>query len=818
MLFDKAEVPGKRKYFNACRNSDQNCILLLKNIPPIVHSVIRIMRIFTLSIILALTHSLTAQQAYTGIVSDNFVNSFVASYNPSTIVDSKSKFSLSAQANMSRIGNFAATRFTPYGTGSKYKKTDKPGYQNSYINIDILNIKYELNHQNALAYSLRFRTFNVMRGLPTVWSKNAVLDYDSNMVNMQQDLTGFNLTKMYFTEHNFTYARTIFDRGTSFLKAGISFKILNGLDASYFYANGGTSYFTDTTSKSMQVNNMNASFGSAETKNQLSYKNRGVGFDLGFTYEYRPDFEKQYYEMDGAKRNVRYDINKYKWKIAASITDIGRIRYINDSANYYNFQTANIVVDASKIVNVNSAFPTSLLQSPVDYLKDSVQSAGTKVSTERKMYMNLPTSLHASFDMNVVKNFYVSYNVSVPLGFKKDHTRVGNFFIQTVTPRIEKNNWSVMLPLSHMGNGKFYMGFAGRFAYKQFLIFAGSNNLSLLYGQKASLSRNIFAGISYSVWYKVPGDRDHDKISDEKDACPYDPGLPEYQGCPDTDGDGIIDKEDHCIYDKGPRATHGCPDTDGDGIVDMNDMCPDEKGLGIHYGCPDRDMDGVIDAADRCPDVPGIELNNGCPFELKGCCLDADGDGILDSLDRCPDVPGSVYNGGCPIDSKNIDKIKLQEEKEKKDANNTGQQVKDNPAIDLRTQLITSKEEMDKVLLNKKVLKNHNVYFDVDQATLTEDEQKGLDAFMKTFRKSAKLSIILIGYTDRDGSLDYNLILSKKRAETIQRKLIEYYGFDAKNITVYYYGETKSIHKGSYTEEMKQADRKVEIKLITTPE
>jgi hypothetical protein len=36
-------------------------------------------------------------------------------------------------------------------------------------------------------------------------------------------------------------------------------------------------------------------------------------------------------------------------------------------------------------------------------------------------------------------------------------------------------------------------------------------------------------------------------------------------------------------------------------------------------------------------------------------------------------------------------------------------------------------------------------------------------------------------------------------------------------IEVYYFGETKSIHKGDYTEEMKQADRKVEIKLVRLP-
>jgi outer membrane protein OmpA-like peptidoglycan-associated protein len=160
--------------------------------------------------------------------------------------------------------------------------------------------------------------------------------------------------------------------------------------------------------------------------------------------------------------------------------------------------------------------------------------------------------------------------------------------------------------------------------------------------------------------------------------------------------------------------------------------------------------------------------------------------------------------------------VKLQNEKEKKDANNTGQQVKDNPTIDLRKQMVTSKEEMASILADKNIIKDLDVFFDVDQATLTDKEQLKLDKFTKAFPKNESLTIVLIGYTDQDGSLDYNLILSKKRAETIKRKLVDFYKFDEKNISIYYYGETKSIHKGSYTEEMKQADRKVEIKLVKT--
>lgn len=769
------------------------------------------MRTITLIFLLAVSGLIRAQQFYTGIVADNVVSSNLASYNPSTIVDSKSKFAISSNFNFSGISNFCSSDYLPYGTKAKYIASKNPGYKNKYTTFDLLNIKYELNHENALAYSFRFRIFDNLGGVPSVWAQNTVNDYEKNIIDQKQSIAGFSIARMNFTEHNFTYARTIFDRQTSFLKAGATLKILNGLNAKYFYANSGEVNFTDSATPPMELNDLDADFGRSYTKNQMYYKNRGLGLDIGFTYESRPEYEKQYYEMDGAKRNVRYDINKYKWKVSASITDIGWIRYMKDTV-YYNFSNTAATANAQKLVDVNA-----LLNFPFETIKDSLQDSGVKSATqETKFRMNLPTSLHGSFDLNVKKHFYVSYNMSVPLSLKNDHTKIAYFFIQTITPRIEKNKWSVMMPISHMGNGKLYAGFAGRIAWKQLSVFAGSNNLSILYGQKSSLARNYYAGVSYSILYKVPGDKDRDKISDEKDACPVDPGLPEYNGCPDTDGDGIIDKEDNCIYDKGPLTMNGCPDRDGDGIVDMNDMCPDDKGLGIHYGCPDKDKDGVIDAADRCPDVPGIELNNGCPFENQGCCMDDDGDGVSNNIDRCPGVSGSVYNNGCPVDSTNINTIKLQGEKDKKDANNTAQQVKDNPKIDLRNQLVTQ-EEMASILKEKNIVKNLAVYFDVDQATLTDKEQKSLDKFMKSFPKNEKLEIVLIGYTDRDGSLEYNLILSKKRAETVKRKLIEYYGFDEKNLAVYYYGETKSIHKDSYTEEMKQADRRVEIKLIRVP-
>ncbi|MGC4129309.1 MAG: OmpA family protein [Bergeyella sp.] len=112
-------------------------------------------------------------------------------------------------------------------------------------------------------------------------------------------------------------------------------------------------------------------------------------------------------------------------------------------------------------------------------------------------------------------------------------------------------------------------------------------------------------------------DRDKDGIPDKEDACPDEPGLAEFQGCPDSDGDGIPNKDDQCPDVAGPKENNGCPwpDTDGDGVLDKDDNCPNEVGPAENKGCPwpDTDGDGILDKDDACPSVPGLKQYNGCP-------------------------------------------------------------------------------------------------------------------------------------------------------------------------------------------------------------
>jgi OmpA-OmpF porin, OOP family len=143
-------------------------------------------------------------------------------------------------------------------------------------------------------------------------------------------------------------------------------------------------------------------------------------------------------------------------------------------------------------------------------------------------------------------------------------------------------------------------------------------------------------------------DSDGDGVPDRKDKCPNTPpGVQvDEHGCPlDRDGDGVPDYLDKCPDEPGLPEFDGCPDRDGDGIPDHLDKCPDTPGLAKFDGCPDSDEDGVPDHLDKCPDTP-----RGCPVDEHGCPLDSDGDGVIDCEDKCPTVPGPAWNDGCPAE------------------------------------------------------------------------------------------------------------------------------------------------------------------------
>ena len=85
----------------------------------------------------------------------------------------------------------------------------------------------------------------------------------------------------------------------------------------------------------------------------------------------------------------------------------------------------------------------------------------------------------------------------------------------------------------------------------------------------------------------------------------------------------------------------------------------------------------------------------------------------------------------------------------------------------------------DKVLEQLKQKGKASIYgvlFDYDKAVIKPESKQSLDVIAQVLEKNKGLSLYVVGHTDDKGSAEYNLDLSKRRADAVVKALIADYG------------------------------------------
>jgi len=70
----------------------------------------------------------------------------------------------------------------------------------------------------------------------------------------------------------------------------------------------------------------------------------------------------------------------------------------------------------------------------------------------------------------------------------------------------------------------------------------------------------------------------------------------------------------------------------------------------------------------------------------------------------------------------------------------------------------------------------YGIYFDTDKAVIKPESRRTLDEIAKLLRGAPQLNVIIVGHTDSQGAFDYNMDLSRRRAEAIAAELSRRYG------------------------------------------
>jgi len=204
-------------------------------------------------------------------------------------------------------------------------------------------------------------------------------------------------------------------------------------------------------------------------------------------------------------------------------------------------------------------------------------------------------------------------------------------------------------------------------------------------------------------------------------------------------------------------------DLDNDKVADDLDLCDNSlPGDNIMPdGCKktllDSDGDGVTDSKDQCKLTP-----MGVTVDAIGCELDSDGDGVVDSKDQCQKTPKGykVDADGCTVALK--------------------------PSI----------------------------HFTHDSDKLSKSVSAEINKFATFLNRNKEYNILIIGYTsnrNQTGNPDYNLQLSKKRAESVKAALIAE-GVSEKRMKIEGKGVAEPVADNNTLEGL-NLNRRVEVEL-----
>ncbi|BCS90295.1 OmpA family protein [Pseudodesulfovibrio sediminis] len=109
---------------------------------------------------------------------------------------------------------------------------------------------------------------------------------------------------------------------------------------------------------------------------------------------------------------------------------------------------------------------------------------------------------------------------------------------------------------------------------------------------------------------------------------------------------------------------------------------------------------------------------------------------------------------------------------------------------------------------------NLDVLFDFDKATIQEQSYPLLDSLGQALNSDELKgkSIVIGGHTDTKGNDEYNLALSKRRAEAVKAYLVSKWSVNPAHVKTMGYGRTRPLNKG-LTDEEQRKNRRVEIRL-----
>lgn len=383
-----------------------------------------------------------AQYSYSGIRTSKRAGILSATINPAELANMPQKVDVHFVGVDLNLAN-NLVNLTPSSIGhldsfvDRYLNKVSPEGFTFRVNMDVMGpgVAYAINDKMTVGLFTRARLQMTMNNLDIVTARalarselieNATLPYTTPTINnMSMNLVGW-------TEIGGSFAMNLYNSKEHSFSIGASIKalFLGG------YANSFLTNFKATIDTAaggnVRISNGSGEIGMEHTGSNDPLENlgsnfmgspKGIGFDLGATYQYKD------------KKTGEYIL-----KLGASIVDIGTM---SASMNAQNSRSFTI----NPILNFD---PSTIQGDNMDEIINNIKASGiaTEVPIDSVQTINLPTAFNLTADWNVWKSFYLTAHVQRPMT-KRDNPRslIAPDFI-CFTPRISFRVFEAYMPLS----------------------------------------------------------------------------------------------------------------------------------------------------------------------------------------------------------------------------------------------------------------------------------------------------------------------------------------------------------------------------------
>ncbi|MEO0294454.1 MAG: DUF4892 domain-containing protein [candidate division WOR-3 bacterium] len=123
--------------------------------------------------------------------------------------------------------------------------------------------------------------------------------------------------------------------------------------------------------------------------------------------------------------------------------------------------------------------------------------------------------------------------------------------------------------------------------------------------------------------------------------------------------------------------------------------------------------------------------------------------------------------------------------------------------------LITAKDIYERIKSEGHIA-IYGIYFDFNKSDIKPESEPTLKEIAKFLKEHPEIKIYVVGHTDNVGKLEYNMELSKKRAEAVVRELTEKYGIEKERLKPFGVGPLSPVASNN-TEEGRAKNRRVEL-------